>query len=353
MKRFLCTILLISTLMCCLSFFSCTTPSKKYSNYTFDYFDTVTSVTGYSQNQEAFDEVFDSIVVLLREYHQLFTIYDRYDGINNLKTVNELSNGVHKPVKVDRKIIDMLLFSKDMYEKTNGSVNVAMGSVLSIWHEYRQDGLNDPSIAKLPPMDKLTEAAKHTDIEKLIIDEKNSTVFLSDPEMLLDVGAIAKGYAVEMVARSLIEKGVTGYVLNVGGNVRAIGLRGDNTPWVAGIDNPNGTENAPYYATVGLENRSLVTSGSYQRYYTVEGKDYNHIIDAQTLMPSERYISVSILCESSAIADALSTALFCMSVEDGKRILSQFDDTEAMWVSADGDIEYSDGFKKHIQGDKK
>ncbi len=311
----------------------------------------MTSVTGYAQSQDEFDQAFNRISDLLKEYHQLFTIYDRYDGINNLTTVNELSGGIHKPVKVDRKIIDMLLFSKDMYSKTNGRVNIAMGSVLSIWHEYRQNGIENPSTAKLPTMDELTEAAKHTDIEKLIIDEQASTVFLSDPEMLLDVGAIAKGYAVEQIAQTLIQSGITGYVLNVGGNVRAIGLRGDKTPWVAGIDDPNGTESSPYYATLALEDRSLVTSGSYQRYYTVNGKDYNHIIDPDTLMPAERYISVSILCESSAVADALSTALFCMSVEDGTAILDSFGDVEAMWVSPDGDIQYSKGFSKYIQGD--
>lgn len=349
MKRFFCAILLVSTLLCCLSLYSCTSPSKKYSNYTFDYFDTVTSVTGYAQSQEEFDRVFDSVTGLLKEYHQLFTIYDRYDGINNLRTVNELSDGVHKPVKVDQKIIDLLLFCKDMHIKTNGRVNVAMGSVLSIWHEYRQNGLDDPETAKLPPMDKLTEASEHTDIEKLIIDREASTVFLSDPEMLLDVGAIAKGYAVEQIAQTLIQSGITGYVLNVGGNVRAIGLKGDKSPWVAGIDDPGGSESSPYYATLSLEDRSLVTSGSYQRYYTVDGKDYHHIIDPDTLMPSLRYVSVSIVCESSAVADALSTALFCMSVEDGKAVLDSFGEAEAMWVTAEGDIQYSQGFSKYIQ----
>jgi thiamine biosynthesis lipoprotein len=353
MKRSLCAILLICTLLSCLSLYSCTSPKEKYSNHTFDYFDTVTTVTGYASSKEEFDDVFKQITDLLKEYHKLFTIYDRYEGINNLTTVNELFDGAHRPVKVDKKIIDMLLFSKEMCEKTNGKVNVAMGSVLSIWHDYREAG-DDPNTAVLPPMDKLEEAAKHTDINSLIIDEEASTVFLSDPKMKLDVGAIAKGYAAEQIAQYLISKGIAeGYVLNVGGNVRAIGLRGDKTPWVAGIDDPNGTDDAPYYAIVNLEDLSLVTSGSYQRFYIVNGKSYHHIISPDTLMPATEYVSVSILCESSALADGLSTALFCMSIDEGKAVLKAIGNVEAMWVKENGDIIYTDGFKNYIQGDIK
>ena len=222
-----------------------------------------------------------------------------------------------------------------------------MGSVLSIWHEYREEGSNDPASAKLPPMDALKEAAKHTDIEDMIIDKEASTVFLADPEMSLDVGAIAKGYAVEMVAKSLEEQGITGYVLNVGGNVRTVGRKGDGEKWLAGIENPSDDGDA-YLQYLELSGESLVTSGSYQRFYVVDGKSYHHIIDSETLMPSERYTSVSIVCKSSAEGDALSTALFCMSVEEGKALLDEFPDTEAMWLLPDGTKTLSEGFGEYV-----
>lgn len=94
-------------------------------------------------------------------------------------------------------MIDLLLEAKELYAFTGGRVNVAFGSVLSIWHDYRERGIDDPLSAKLPPMEKLREAAAHTDIDKVVIDEAASTVYLADPEMRLDVGAVAKGYAVE------------------------------------------------------------------------------------------------------------------------------------------------------------
>jgi thiamine biosynthesis lipoprotein len=195
-------------------------------------------------------------------------------------------------------------------------------------------------------MEKLQEAAEHTSIEHLVIDEENSTVTLTDPKMKLDVGAIAKGYAVEMVARSLEEKGITGYVLNVGGNVRTVGTKADGSPWTAGVENPAEDEDAPYLAYLALDSRSLVTSGSYQRYYVVDGKRYHHIIDPATLMPSEGFVSVSIVCPSSAQGDALSTALFCMTVEEGQALIESLPDTEAMWVLADGTKITTSGFDR-------
>ena len=348
MKKLFCAILLlICILLGMFSFSSCTKGREKFSAYSFDYFDTVTTVTGYASDKQEFDQIYSEAEALLKEYHQLFTIYDRYEGINNLLTVNELHDGVHVPVKVDEKIIDMLTFAKEMYAKTNGKVNIAMGSVLSIWHDYRKAG------TVLPPTDKLEAASKHTDINDLIIDKENSTVFLADPQMRLDVGAIAKGYAAEKLAQYLLSKGVAEYVINIGGNVRALSAYEGKTPWSVGIENPNGTSDEPFYAVLNIENLSLVTSGSYQRFYTVDGKSYHHIISPDTLMPAEGYTSVSILCEDSGMADALSTALFCMSVEEGKSVLESFDGLEAMWVRTSGEIIYSDGFLNYLQGDNK
>jgi thiamine biosynthesis lipoprotein len=130
----------------------------------------------------------------------LYSIYHRFDGIENLCTVNETVNGAHRTVTVDKRIIDMLIYAKEMHEKTNGVMNIAMGSVLSLWHNYRTVGKDNPNEAALPPMEELKTASQHTDISNLIIDEVNNTVTLTDPLMTLDVGAIAKGYAVERVA---------------------------------------------------------------------------------------------------------------------------------------------------------
>lgn len=311
-----------------------------------EYFDTVITITGYENSREAFDATANGMLELLGEYHRLYSIYHRFDGVENLCTVNELVDGAHRTVMVDRRIIDMLLYAKQMYTATNGVMNVAMGSVLSLWHNYRTIGTDNPEQAALPPMDSLRQAAAHTDITKLMIDEVNNTVTLTDPQMKLDVGAIAKGYAVERVARQFEENGVTGYVLNVGGNVRTIGSKADGDKWTIGIENPNGGD---YLAYLKLDGQSLVTSGSYQRFYYVDGKPYHHIIHPDTLMPAEGYLSVSIVCSDSGLGDALSTALFCMPQQEGLALIESIDGAEALWVTEDGTKTVSSGWSRYTK----
>ena len=321
---------------------------NKYTATSMDYFDTVITVTGYEKSQEEFERVANEILNQLGEYHRLFTIYHRFDGMENLCTVNELSDGKHRTVKVDRKIIDMLLFAKEMHEKTDGVTNIAMGSVLSLWHDYRTVGKDNPDVASLPPMEMLKKAALHTDIEKLVIDEENNTVTLTDDEMTLDVGAVAKGYAAERVAQYLEEKGVSGYVINVGGNVCTVGKKADGSKWTVGIENPDGGD---YLAYLELDGQSVVTSGSYQRFYYVDGKSYHHIIDPDTLMPAKGYLSVSIVCDDSGLGDALSTALFCLSKEEGTKLIESIEGAEAMWVTDKGEKFFSSGWNKYEKKD--
>ena len=335
--------LVLAVLLTALPMTACSRTPEKFSAHSFDYFDTVTTITGYAESREAFDEVANAVLAELGEYHRLFTIYHRFEGMENLCTVNELVNGTHRTVTVDRRIVDMLLYAKEMHDRTNGRVNIAMGSVLSIWHDYRTEGMHDPASAQLPPMDALEEAAGHTDIRNLVIDEVACTVTLTDPAMTLDVGAIAKGYAVEMAAKTLEEKGISGYVINVGGNVRTVGGKADGTGWVVGIENPR-DEGADYLDYLSLSGQSLVTSGSYQRYYLVNRKSYHHIIHPDTLMPAEGYLSVSVVTPSSADGDALSTALFCMTVEEGMALVASMPHTEASWVLSDGTRYTSDGW---------
>lgn len=316
-------------------------PQKQYTATFLTLFDTVTTIKGRADSEEAFTQTAQQIYDELLVYHQLFDVYNDYEGVNNLKTVNDAA-GV-SPVEVDRKIIDLLLFCREAYDVTGGKVNAAMGSVLSLWHEARNDSLDDPLNAYLPDQAKLEEAALHTDFDAVIIDEEASTVYLTDPAMGLDVGAIAKGWAAEQAAKNAPE----GLLLSVGGNVRATGAKDDSgTPWVVGIQDPDNAE--AYLHTLYMTGGSLVTSGDYQRTYTVDGVEYHHIIDPDTLYPSEYWSSVTIVCGDSGIADALSTALFLLPQEEGQKLLDRYG-AEALWVDREGNLFYSPGFKDLIR----
>jgi thiamine biosynthesis lipoprotein len=217
-----------------------------------------------------------------------------------------------------------------------------MGSVLSLWHDARTHGINDPVNAALPETNALLLAAEHMDFSCVIINEDDATVFITDPDVSLDVGAVAKGWAAQRVA----ENAPSGLLISVGGNVCATGPKDESgTPWVVGIQNPDSSD---YLHTIYLTKGSVVTSGDYQRAYTVDGKSYHHIIDPETLYPSACWRSVTIVCEDSGLADALSTALFVLPQEEGQALLDQCG-ALALWVCMDGSILYSPGFETLIR----
>lgn len=314
-------------------------PAKEVFQVTWlDVFDTVTNLRGYAYSQEDFNDTAEKVHAALVEYHQLFDVYHTYSGIANLKTVNSCAGA--EPVTVDARILALLRDCRSYYELTGGRVNVAMGSVLTQWHTARNEGISNPAVAELPSMDALKEGAKHCSFDTVILDEENSTVFLSDELQQLDVGAVAKGWSAQRMAELL----PNGYLLNLGGNVVSSGPKPDGSPWVIGIQDPRAQD---YLLTVNLYTGSTVTSGDYQRYYTVNGKNYHHIIDPDTLMPSRYWQSVSILCEDSGLADCLSTALFLMPLEEGKALAKQCG-VEAMWVGENSAIEQTEGFAEHI-----
>lgn len=342
---------IIITLCLLLSLIGCgqtTTKEKtRYQAEFLDLFDTMTQIVGYSNDKDLFSKQVNFVYSNLKDMHQLYDIYNNYDGINNIKTIND--NAGKSPVKVDQKIIDLLKFSKEVYTISDGEVNVAFGSVLKIWHDYREAGTNNPDRAALPPQNLLEDANKHIDINNVMIDEKNMTVYLSDPKMRLDVGAIAKGYATERVSQMLKEEwpGIS-ILLSVGGNVKAIGMKETGTqtiPWNVGITDPN--DQSAILMTLNVSDYSMVTSGDYQRYYVVDGKKYCHIIDPQTLYPATHCRAVTIVVPDSGLADGLSTAAFILPLEKAKALV-QSQGAEAVFVMNDGTLEYTSGFKSYI-----
>ena len=342
----------------CLSLLAGCAPKKKeltrYTTVFYDVFDTVTQVIAYCENEEEFNAQMSALHADLAAYNQLYDIYNDYPGVANVKTIND--NAGKAPVEVDERILSMLELADRMYQTTNGKLNIAMGSVLSIWHDYREAAAVNETDAdnRLPSTEELEAAAQHCDINNIIIDEDAKTVYLADPEMSLDVGSVGKGYAVEMVCQAAEARGLTSALVSVGGNLRAIGTKPDGSQWTGGVENP---WNASDVYTAGsmlgdpinMSDMALVTSGDYQRYYVVDGTRYHHLIDPDTLFPATYFNGVTVLCSDSGLADCLTTGLFCQPLEDGLKIVESLDGVEAMWCTPDQQIITSSGWDSHLK----
>ena len=337
------------------SFYRDRTQPKEYSTTWWDLFDTVTVVTGYAASEAEWQAQTDALYADLLRCHQLFDIYARYDGLVNLADVN--AQAAAGPVAVSDELMALLQFGKEAYEATGGACNIAAGTVLSLWHDAREaiqaaqaatgesaaDGgalralLPDAPRWRRPPRTWISTALCWT--------KRPGTVFFADPQLKLDVGAIAKGWALEHAAQAAEARGLDSALLNAGGSVRAIGTKPDGTRWTAGV---RGLDEAyPPLAEVTLEpGQSLIVSGDQERYFTLDGVRYHHLIDLQTRQPA-RYCRRSRCWAKTPVGgDALSTGLFCLAPEQGAALLDSggTPGAAALWAFEDGSIQTSPGW---------
>lgn len=345
MKKILCFLLLISSLCGC---------SKKQEYYKADFmgpFDTLFTVIMYEKSEDDFEENFDFIYDEFTHYHQLYDKYNNYDGLNNIKTIND--NAGIEPVVVDKDLYELIETSIDYYHTVSNKVDITLGPVLEIWHHYRE--LNDGS---LPSTKELKDAYQWVGIENVVLNEEEQSVYLPNKNMSLDIGAIAKGYACELVKNKLIEKGLDDFLISAGGNVVSYGKRaveGKSNQYLPATKDYYGVslespktgayENITNILMFIVDGDSAVTSGDYQRYFVGnDGKMYHHLIDPTTLYPANYCRSVTILTEDSGLADFLSSSLFLMSVDDGLKVINSIkEDVQVIWLMEDGVIQYTNG----------
>jgi thiamine biosynthesis lipoprotein len=310
----------------------------RFSAEFFDTFDTLVTFTAFARDEGEFQRYSEVVRGEMERLHRLFDIYRDYEGLVNLKMVNDSAGTV--PIEVDPSIIDLLDFAKEACEDTGGTVNVALGPVLAIWHDYRERAGERP----VPSLQELREAAAHISVQDILIDRGSSTVFLRHNDMRLDVGALAKGYAVQKTVERLREAGLPSGLINAGGNVAVIGKPLDGREaWNIGVHAP--TEDLSKLADVlSLTEGAAVTSGSDQRYFTAGGRRYHHIIDPETFFPSEGTRSVTVLHPDSGVADVLSTAAFILPYEKARALVAA-KGAEALWVTEEGKMVMTEGYR--------
>jgi thiamine biosynthesis lipoprotein len=324
-------ILLISALLA-----GCGSANPAMTKYSYEFlgsFDTLIQFMGYAEDKAAFEVMAKRGQARFEALNRQYDRYHAYEGINNIMTIN--SQAGIAAVKVDKEITDLVKFSIKWHDKSPGACNIALGPVLELWHVARTKGLDFPDQAALPDMAELKKASLLCNLQDVIVDESAGTVFLEKIGMSLDVGAVAKGFACQIVADELKAAGYVSFVISGGGNIIAVGAPKDGirAKWGIGIQNPDG--NDPPLDIAYVNDESVVTSGDYQRTYVVDGKAYHHLIDPVTLMPANYFRSVSVLTPDSGLADFYSTTLFLLPLEEG-RIAAATAGVDVLWFLPDG-----------------
>lgn len=303
-------------------------------------FDTTIELMAYTHSQEEFNKYMELLKTSFIEYNQIFDKYNDYEGVNNLKTINDHAG--LEPVEVDQRLIDVLLISKSEFDDNYGKFDPTMGSVLTIWHDYREEGIllnADDEYGEIPPLDLLQQADTCTGWDLVEIDDEKNTVYLNKPCASLDLGGIAKGYAVEEITKILKEAGLEYFSLNAGGNIKVAHAKPDNKPWNIAIAEPTLFQlNHVDVFSIDKE-MAVVTSGDYQRNYLAQNDQLmHHLIDPETLMPLHYYRSATIVTPNSTFADMYSTVLYLLDYNQGNQWLKEHNEKhpehplEAFWI---------------------
>ncbi|MDO5733060.1 MAG: Gx transporter family protein [Eubacteriales bacterium] len=350
--------------------------SKTY----YDVFDTVVElrIDAHPDAEKLIEAAHDK----LKQMHKLFDRFHSYKGVNNLYTLNQMAG--EEAVELDPLLFNLIQESLKYAKASHLAFNPSIGAVTAKWQAFLLGGSDH-----FPEPEELTNLTSLADIEAIELDASKQTVFIKNKGMAIDLGAIAKGYACEILASDFRAAGVDSALINLGGNVKILGKRNDGQTFRIGINNPyyklalsceSNSEEAErlslidkrYAALIpgaksktteapsednsdlaiaqilSLENRSAVTSGIYERFRFHAGKRYHHLIDPSTGYPSDRYDAITIIAENSTLADAYSTALFNLSIEDGKALLADCDPTAAaIWYLKDGSLAESNHFSDY------
>lgn len=317
MKRIICLFL---SVLFVLGLCSCSTnTSKMYSKTFTDLFDTSCTISAFDESESSFNEHFDLVYNELKAYSNYLDIYNQHK--DNLYTLNK-----DKKINSSPFLSDFLTYSKNAFDLTNGRVNIAFGAVLSPWHDARELALNTPDKAYLPDVNVLKALSNHTDINCLNITD--SSITITDKDMTIDAGAVAKGYACEKIADFILSNSIwSDCVINLGGNVKVLGTKNGESFNIA-VENPS---SADYLCTVKASNGdSIVTSGNYERYFELDGKRYCHIIDTDTFTPCDYSISVTVVSKDAALADVMSTYLFTLPADKAIDVANKNKDISVM-----------------------
>lgn len=295
-------------------------PQKELQTTGF-YFDTVITVTLYENGSQQ----------LLEECMELADYYERLlSATLEGSDVWRINHSAGMPVTVDQDTLTVLETALFYAELSQGMVDPTIGSLSQLWNfgSSQEDVIPSPKA--------IDEALSHVDYRMVSLEGRQ--VKLADPKAQIDLGFIAKGFIGDQMKELLLSKGVSSALINLGGNVVAVGARPDGTPFRIGIQKPFADAGTPAL-TLDLSHVSVVSSGNYERYFIKDGQLYHHILSPRTGYPAQSGLSqVTILSDRSIDGDALSTLCFILGYEKAALLLENYPDIQAVFITEDGNI---------------
>jgi thiamine biosynthesis lipoprotein len=293
---------------------------------------TVCTVTLYGQGSA---RVYRDVFSRLRE------IEDRMSaGLPDSELSRINAAAAREPVQVHKDVFTVIERSLHYAALSGGVFDPTVGPLVSLW------GIGGEN-PRLPPQEEIDAARALVNWRDVVLDREQGTVFLTRPGMALDLGAIAKGYAADEAAAIIAGAGIKQAIIDLGGNILVYGVKKDKTPWRIGIQDPSGLRGS-YTGFLRVRDKTVVTSGVYERYFELDGRRYHHILSTDTGYPADNgLLSVSIVADSSIDTDALSTAVFAMGYEKGKALLESLEDVQGIFIFGDrgiricGDLDFT------------
>lgn len=287
--------------------------------------DTVCTITLYSTDDET---IIDEALAEIKRYEKLFSV------TIDTSEVSKINAAAGKPVTVSDDTIDILNKSIEYSRLSDGRFDVTCGVLTTAWHFSNNEG-------EVPPLDVIEKGVNTVNYENIKVE--GNTVTLLNPETRLDFGAIAKGYIADRISEFLKSKGVSGAIINLGGNVLTVGQKPSGEPWNVGIQRPFKDRDISM-GVVQVGEKSVGTSGIYERYFEKDGKLYHHLLDLKTGYPAENDIaSVTIISDLSVDGEGLSTSCFLMSMDEAIAWIESIPGTEAIFITKDNKMHMTSG----------
>lgn len=271
----------------------------------------------------------------LAEVKRIDAMMSLYKDASELTKVNHEAG--KRPVTVSPEIIEVADLAKWVSERSGGAFDATIGPLVVLWQMKLQEGAT-------PTSGEIAGVRKKVGYQKLVINKDASTIFLTQPGMIMDFGGIAKGYAADRAAAVLRQRGINNALVAIAGDIRAMGRRADGTPWRIGVQHPR--EHDKTLTVLELSDQSISTSGDYERFTILKNKRYHHILDPRTGRPAEGLESVTIVGGRGAVIDPFTTALFILGAEKGKKTAEDLG-FEAIFVDDRGKVTATRGIKLH------